>query len=209
LITTPSLCSQPQDQESLVLHLQELSGKRNRMIIQTKLSSWLSATLMERSSTKESLLILYSVSFCTTCIQHLYSKYTHIMDAAVSLLNIRETHRFSVQSWRLAALLPSGVRTSTSEQKTKIWHRVVGAMFQNYNSLLNQNHYVKCSDGQVRNIAMVLSMWQGDGPEIATACSLIQVCTVCVLLLFEKSLTVCCSCTGKLPYVLLSQGSAG
>jgi hypothetical protein len=104
------------------------------------------------------------------------------MDAAVSLLNIRETHRFSVHSWRLAALLPSGVRTSTSEQKTKIWHRVVGAMFQNYNSLLNQNHYVKCSDGQVRNIAMVLSMWQGDGPEIATACSLIQVCTVCVLL---------------------------
>jgi hypothetical protein len=179
------------------------------MIIQTKLSSWLSATLMERSSTKESLHILYSVSFFTTCIQHLYSKYTHIMDAAVSLLNIRETHRFSVHSWRLAALLPSGVRTSTSEQKTKIWHRVVGAMFQNYNALLKQSHYVKCSDVQVRDIAMVLSMWQGDGPEIATACSLIQVCTVCVFFYTSITLTVYCSCTGKLPYVLLSQGSAG
>ena len=135
---------------------------------------------MEQSSTKESVLILYSVCFCIACVQNVYRINTKIIDAAVTLLNIKETHRFSVHSWRLAALLPSGYRSSTSEQKTKIWHRVVGAMFQNYNSLLKKNHYVKCSDGHVRDVAMVLSMWQGDCPEIATACGLIQVCIVLV-----------------------------
>ena len=122
---------------------------------------------------------------------------------AVTLANIRETHRFSVSAWRLAMLLPTTIKNLTvSELRVKIWQLAVKLMFHNYNDLLETGLLVKCSDGKTRNITMRLSQWLGDGPEIAACCCLVQVqvslcpvvsCTqiTCVLNVYCRETVIC------------------
>jgi hypothetical protein len=66
---------------------------------------------------------------------------------------------------------------ASSERRVNIWHLAVRLMFKNYNDLLATGLKVKCSDGNTRNIVMVLSQWLGDSPEIGSACCLVQVST--------------------------------
>lgn len=95
---------------------------------------------------------------------------------SVSLLNIREGKRFTSSAWRLAMLLPGGMKSlKESSLRVAVWHLAVKLIFKNYNKLLKEDFYVKCSDGQIRNIAMILSMWQGDYPEHASATCTISV----------------------------------
>jgi hypothetical protein len=95
---------------------------------------------------------------------------------AVTLGNIRETHRFNVSAWRMACLLPEKLKElKTTELKVKMWQLSVSLMFPNYNKQLKTGKLIKCSDGKTRDVVIVLAMWQGDAPEIAGCCCLIQV----------------------------------
>ena len=96
----------------------------------------------------------------------------------VTLGNIRETHRFSHSAWRLAALIPTKLKNGSSipsNVKKLLWHEVMSLVFENYDSIQEKGLLVECADGKVRDLAAVLSMWQGDQPEIDTLLNLIAV----------------------------------
>ena len=96
--------------------------------------------------------------------------------------NIRETKRFTNAAWRLACLLPqpkiylTGLKRRLHvEAKQEVWHHGMELIFQNYNNLLKEGMRVRCNDGEVRDLQMILGIWAGDQPEIETACCLVGV----------------------------------
>jgi hypothetical protein len=115
---------------------------------------------------------MFSRCFLTSCV-------------LVTLGNVRETKRFTNAAWRLACLLPqarvylSGITKSFhTEKKQEVWHEGMSLIFQNYNTLLKHGMKVKCSDGEVRDLRMILGIWAGDQPEIETCCCLVGVSDV-------------------------------
>ncbi len=74
--------------------------------------------------------------------------------------------------------MPPSLSSKDPEEKKRVWHTVLGLIFQNYQKNLKEDLFVKCSDGNIRNIAIVLSTYLGDHPEIETLNGLVQVWTV-------------------------------
>ena len=64
---------------------------------------------------------------------------------------------------------------SDPEYKQQIWHLAAGLIFKNYNKLLEEGFLVQCSNGNTRDLAMLLALWQGDQLEIDSLCQLIHV----------------------------------
>ena len=144
------------------------------------------------SSTKGSLPIQFLVShvcsvrvlLCACCDLLVLSPHKHVLIVycicAVTLGNIRETMRFSHLAWRLVGLLPPAPKTIKGHKgdpvrSIEVWQEALAEIFQNYNKILDEGHFVVCSDGKTRNLATLLALWQGDQPEIEAACGLVGV----------------------------------
>ncbi len=100
-----------------------------------------------------------------------------VAGCAVCVGGIRETKRFTDLAWRLACLLPSVDKELDTKTKQELWHFGAGLVFRNYNKCLSKDCFVECSDGKVRNLAIVFFQWLGDHEEINTACCQVQVCS--------------------------------
>ena len=88
--------------------------------------------------------------------------------------------RFSHLAWRLVGLLPPAPKTIKGHKgdpvrSIEVWQEALAEIFQNYNKILDEGHFVVCSDGKTRNLATLLALWQGDQPEIEAACGLVGV----------------------------------
>jgi hypothetical protein len=99
---------------------------------------------------------------------------------AVTLGNIRETMRFSPLAWRLVGMLPPAPKAIKGDKGDpvrgiQVWQEALGLIFQNYNKILEDGFFVVCSDGETRNLATLIALWQGDQPEIEAACGLVGV----------------------------------
>jgi hypothetical protein len=94
---------------------------------------------------------------------------------AVCVGSIRETKRFTDLAWRLACLLPTVDAPLPTKTREELWQYGAGLPFTHYNRLLDQDCHVQCSDGKLRNIAMVFFNWMGDHEEVNTACSQVKV----------------------------------
>jgi hypothetical protein len=77
----------------------------------------------------------------------------------------------------LACLVPSLDReiSNTPKDRIELWHFSAGLIFKNYNTCLQEDFFVQCSDGKIRNLAIVVFNWMGDHEEINTACSQVKV----------------------------------
>ena len=80
------------------------------------------------------------------------------------------------------ALLPTNMVTKTKKhdpqyvvKRQKVWQGAMAQVFEDYNQVLQDGVLVRCSDGQVRNIAFVLASWLGDQKEQELACCMVSV----------------------------------
>ncbi len=73
--------------------------------------------------------------------------------------------RFKNVAWRLVALFPVLKKCKSSDMKARLWHFCTAKIFTDYEKILEEGLLVKCNDGVIRDIVIVLSYWQGDQPE--------------------------------------------
>ena len=97
------------------------------------------------------------------------------MSAAGTIGNIREHKRFSPSAWRLICLPPPDLKQCTPADNIDVVSKCGQLMFTNYNDQLQTGTLVKCSDGKVRDIVIVLHKWLGDQEAIDVVCGMVKV----------------------------------
>ena len=109
---------------------------------------------------------------------------------AATLGNINERQRFGNSAWRLGCLLPTSIGGLKPVDKIRVFQKAAQLFLQDYNKLLKTGVLVKCSDGNIRNVVIVVTQWQGDQPGVDALCGLVAVSLLCTLYM------LCTYCTG-------------
>ena len=129
---------------------------------------------------------------------------------AVTLGNYREAYRFSPKAWRLVGMMPSlvktkgnykGIANQYNVRSVRLWHDCMANLFKSWSELAKEGLYARCVDRKIHHVVCEVAQWQGDRPELETACCCVKVAQIkidflvwytCLFTCLFTKLVLCC-----------------